>query len=134
MDDPNFLSLVPAIVAITLAFLTKQVLVSLFLGVVSAGLVLWYQTGDISEANFVANFFIPALGTAGYAQILLIYLWCLGGLLGIWEKTGGALHFATIVGGSITRGPRSSMLFGWLLGCIFHQGGTGWHNRQASDR
>ncbi|MDA7904713.1 hypothetical protein N9A80_00060 [Rhodopirellula sp.] len=124
MDDPNFLSLVPAIVAITLAFLTKQVLVSLFLGVVSAGLVLWYQTGDISEANFVANFFIPALGTAGYAQILLIYLWCLGGLLGIWEKTGGALHFATVVGGSITRGPRSSMLFGWLLGCIFHQGGT----------
>ncbi|MDB4423347.1 hypothetical protein N9018_04205 [Rhodopirellula sp.] len=59
MDDPNFLSLVPAIVAITLAFLTKQVLVSLFLGVVSAGLVLWYQTGGISEANFVAFSYRP---------------------------------------------------------------------------
>ena len=124
MDDPTFLSLVPAFVAIMLAFLTKQVVVSLFVGVVSAGLVLWYQTGDISEANFVANFFIPALGSEGYAKILLLYLWCLGGLLGIWEKTGGALHFAKVVGGSIARGPRSSMVFGWLLGCIFHQGGT----------
>ncbi len=124
MDDPTFLSLVPAFVAITLAFLTKQVVVSLFLGIVSAGLVLWYQTGEVSEANFVANFFIPALGSEGYAKILLLYLWCLGGLLGIWEKTGGALHFATVVGGSIARGPRSSMMFGWLLGCIFHQGGT----------
>jgi len=124
MDDPNFLSLVPAIVAIGMAFFTRQVLVSLFLGVVSAGLVLWYQTGDITKANFIANFFLPALGTEGYAKILLIYLWCLGGLMGIWEKTGGALHFANVVGGKIAKGPRSSMLLGWLLGCVFHQGGT----------
>ena len=124
MDDPNFLSLVPALVAIGMAFLTKQVLVSLFLGVVSAGLVQWYQTGDIAEANFVSNFFLPALGNESYAQILLIYLWCLGGLMGIWEKTGGALHFANVIGGKIAKGPRSSMLLGWLLGCIFHQGGT----------
>lgn len=124
MNEPSFLSLAPAIVAITLAFSTRQVLISLFLGVVSAGPVLWYQTGDASGLNFVNSFFIPALGTEGYAKILLLYLWCLGGLLGIWAKTGGALHFATLVGGSITQGPRSSMLFGWILGCIFHQGGT----------
>ena len=124
MNEPSFLSLVPAIVAITLAFCTRQVLISLFLGVVSAGPVLWYQTGNPSGLNFVDSFFIPALGTEGYAKILLLYLWCLGGLLGIWAKTGGALHFATVVGGSITQGPRSSMLFGWILGCIFHQGGT----------
>ena len=103
MDDPNFLSLVPAVVAISLAFWTRQVLLSLFLGVVSAGLVLWYQTGDVREANFVANFFIPALGSEKYAKILLIYLWCLGGLLGIWGKTGGALQFAKVVGGRIDR-------------------------------
>ena len=106
MNDPSFLSLVPAIVAITLAFYTRQVLISLFLGVVSAGPVLWFQTGDAAGINFVASFFIPALGTKGYAQILLIYLWCLGGLLGIWGKTGGAIHFATVVGRRLTRGPR----------------------------
>ncbi|MBT3224072.1 MAG: sodium:proton antiporter, partial [Proteobacteria bacterium] len=66
----------------------------------------------------------PALGAKGYAQILLIYLWCLGGLIGMWERTGGAVHFARIVGGRVAKGPRSSLLFAWVLGCIFHQGGT----------
>lgn len=122
--EPNFLSLVPALTAITLAFLTRQVLLALFLGVVSGGLVLWYQTGDVAQANFVSNFFLPALGQESYAKILLIYLWCLGGLMGLWEKTGGALHFAEVVGGRIAKGPRSSLFFAWLLGCVFHQGGT----------
>jgi Na+/H+ antiporter NhaC len=124
MDEPNFLSLIPAITAIGLAFITRQVLLSLFLGVVSGGLVMFISTGEIEDANFVANFFLPALGTKGYAQILLIYLWCLGGLMGIWEKTGGAIHFADVVGGKIARGPRSSLFLGWVIGCIFHQGGT----------
>jgi Na+/H+ antiporter NhaC len=29
-----------------------------------------------------------------------------------------------VVGGRIARGPRSSLFFAWLLGCVFHQGGT----------
>ncbi|MGI9469960.1 MAG: Na+/H+ antiporter NhaC family protein [Rubripirellula sp.] len=124
MDEPSFLSLIPAMTAIGLAFLTRQVLLSLFLGVVAGGLVMWISTGDIRDANFVANFFIPALGTKGYAQILLIYLWCLGGLMGIWEKTGGAIHFAEVIGGKIAKGPRSSLFLAWVIGCIFHQGGT----------
>jgi len=120
----SMFSLLPAVVAIGLAFVTRQVLVALFLGIVSGGLVLWCQTGDINEANFVANFFLPALGSKSFATILLIYLWCLGGLMGMWEKTGGALHFAKVVGGKIAVGPRSALFFAWLLGCIFHQGGT----------
>ncbi|MCB9779632.1 MAG: sodium:proton antiporter [Alphaproteobacteria bacterium] len=122
--DPTFLSLVPALVAIALAFATRQVVPALFLGIVSGSLVLWYQTGDASKANFISEFFLPALGSKGYAKILLIYLWSLGGLLGLWEKTGGALHFARVVGARVAKGPRSSMFFGWILGCVFHQGGT----------
>lgn len=44
--------------------------------------------------------------------------------MGLWERTGGALHFAEVVGGRVAKGPRSSLFFAWLLGCIFHQGGT----------
>lgn len=122
--DPSFLSLLPALVAIGLAFLTREVLLSLFLGIVSGGLVLWAQTGEIAQANFVSQFFLPALGQKSFATILLVYLWCLGGLMGLWERTGGALHFAEVVGGWIARGPRSSLFLAWLLGCVFHQGGT----------
>ncbi len=42
--EPNILSLVPALVAIGLAFVTREVLLSLFLGVVSGGLVMWIRT------------------------------------------------------------------------------------------
>lgn len=122
--EPNWLSLLPAAVAIGLAFLTRRVILALFAAVVTGGIVLASQTGDIDDANFVQRFLLPALGSSSYAKILVIYLWSLGGLIGIWEKTGGAEHFARVVGGRIARGPRSARLFGWLVGIIFHQGGT----------
>ena len=58
--DPSFLSLVPALVAIGLAFLTREVLLSLFLGVVSGGLVMWLSSGDVHEANFVQQFLLAS--------------------------------------------------------------------------
>ena len=45
-------------------------------------------------------------------------------MMGLWERTGGALHFAKVIGSRVARGPRSSMFLAWLLGCVFHQGGT----------
>ncbi len=122
--DASWLSLLPALVAIALAFATRQVILALFAGVISGSLVLLIQGSGLGEANPITRFFFPALGSENFARILVIYLWCLGGLVGIWEKTGGARHFADTIGGRIARGPRSSLLFGWLVGVLFHQGGT----------
>jgi Na+/H+ antiporter NhaC len=122
--DPSWLSLLPALVTIVLAFATRQVLVALFAGILTGALVLYAHTGRPSDLNFIHRFLFPALGSESYARILLIYLWSLGGLIGLWEKTGGARHFAESVGGRLARGPRSALLFGWVLGCVFHQGGT----------
>ena len=124
MEDPTWLSLLPALVTIGLAFFTRQVLPALFFGVVTGSLVLYAGTGDTADLNFLQRFLLPALGSKGYAQILMVYLWSLGGLIGIWEKTGGALHFAREVGGRVASDARSSLFFAWLLGCVFHQGGT----------
>jgi Na+/H+ antiporter NhaC len=122
--EPNALALLPALVTIVLAFATRQVLLALAAGVVSGSVVVLLQGGSLADANPITRFFFPALGSKSYAQILLIYLWCLGGLIGIWGRTGGAEHFARTIGDWIVRGPRSSLVFGWLLGVIFHQGGT----------
>jgi len=122
--DPGWTSLLPATVAIVLAFATKRVIPALFAAILTGGVILWSQTGDPSDANFVRRFLLPALGSSSYAKILVIYLWSLGGLIGIWEKTGGAEHFARVVGGFIARGKRSARFYGWLVGIIFHQGGT----------
>jgi Na+/H+ antiporter NhaC len=122
--DPSWTSLLPAIVAIALAFLTRQVVVALFAGVLTGSAVLFLQSGDWADWNLIDRFLFPAIGTRGFAQILLIYLWCLGGLIGIWGKTGAALHFAETASARFARGPRSSLFLTWLLGVVFHQGGT----------
>jgi Na+/H+ antiporter NhaC len=124
MAEPTWLSLLPAIVTIGLAFATRQVLPALFAGIVTGSVVLFSETGSWSDLNPISRFFLPSIGSSSYAQILLIYLWCLGGLIGLWSRTGAAHHFAEWVGSRLAGGRSSSLFFAWILGCVFHQGGT----------
>lgn len=122
--EHGILSLLPAGLTLVLAFATRRVLPALFLGIVAGGAVLYASTGTLSDLNILDRFLLPALASESYARILLIYLWCLGGLLGVWQRTGAAEHFARTVGERVVTGPRSSLVFAWLVGVIFHQGGT----------
>ncbi len=81
------------------------------------GLVL--QTYDIP-----GDILIPAIGTPTGATILVLYLWMLGGLSGIWEKTGATRAFAEFVSARFVRGPRTARFATWALGVFFFQGGT----------
>jgi Na+/H+ antiporter NhaC len=113
----GFWSLLPALTTLVLVFITREVISSLFLGIAVAGVV----SGDL---NIIRGFLIPAIGSEQYALILLVYLWALGGLIGLWTRTGGAIAFAEWAGRKIVRGPRSARFFAWLMGMVFHQGGT----------
>ena len=122
--DAGWLSILPAVVTLVLAFATRQVLPALFAGIVTGSLVLFWISGDTADLNIISRYFLPALGSKAYAQILLVYLWSLGGLIGIWEATGAARHFADKVGLRFSKTRQSSLFLAWLLGCVFHQGGT----------
>ena len=113
----GFTSLLPALTTLVLVFFTRDVVSSLFLGILVAGFV-------IADVNIIDRFLIPSIGTESFAVILLVYLWALGGLIGIWTRTGGARHFADWAARKIVRGPRSAKFFAWLMGITFHQGGT----------
>jgi Na+/H+ antiporter NhaC len=119
----NWYSLLPPLVAITLSFATRQVILALFAGVLTGGLVLFIQTGDLLQSSIIENFLLPALGSNAFAIILLVYLWSLGGIIGMWEKTGGAQYFAKTLAG-VAKTPRASLVFAWIVGMVFHQGGT----------
>ncbi|HSJ65370.1 MAG TPA: Na+/H+ antiporter NhaC family protein [Gemmatimonadaceae bacterium] len=110
-------SLLPAALTLAVVFLTREVIVSLLLGIVAGGLVS-------GQPNILGAFVLPAIGSESYALILVVYLWALGGLIGLWTRTGGAEAFARWAAARIVRGPRSAMVFTWLMGMIFHQGGT----------
>lgn len=113
----GLLSLAPALATLIISFWTKNVLLGLLCGVLLGGVV----TG---QYNVVNAYLIPSLGSERYAQILLVYLWALGGLIGIWNKNGGAQHFAITAANRFVRSRRSAKVFAWIMGVIFHQGGT----------
>jgi Na+/H+ antiporter NhaC len=110
-------SLLPALAALTLVFVTREVVSALAFAVVVGGAV-------VGRANVVDAFFIPALATESFAVIVLVYFWALGALVGLWGRSGGAAKFAGWASRRAVRGPRTARLFTWGLGLIIHQGGT----------
>ncbi len=117
VEHYGLLSLAPALATLIICFWTKNVVLGLLCGVALGGVV----TGQF---NIIKVYLLPSLGSERYAQILLVYLWALGGLIGIWNKNGGAQHFATVAANRFVRSRRSAKVFTWIMGVIFHQGGT----------
>ena len=113
----GFMSVMPALAALVICFATRNVILALFMGVILGGLVTM-------NYNIIQSFLVPAIGTTRFAEILLVYLWALGGLLGIWNRNGGAWYFAKYISENHVKSRRSAMFFAWLMGIIFHQGGT----------
>lgn len=110
-------SLLPALVAIVLCWLTKEPITALLGGIVAGAFLLGQY--DLTEEVLVPN-----LAKTGAAQILLLYLWLLGGLMGIWSRMGAPKAFAEMMTRYFVKGPRSARLVSWGLGLIFFQGGT----------
>ncbi len=110
-------SLLPALVAIAFCWLSHEPISSLFLASLSGAIIL-------GHFDFLNQVIAPALTSKSAIMVLILYLWLLGGLLGIWSRTGGARAFADWVSRHFVRGPVSARLVAWSLGLLFFQGGT----------
>ncbi|WDD97472.1 Na+/H+ antiporter NhaC family protein [Thalassomonas actiniarum] len=110
-------SLLPALITIALCLLTREPLTALFSGIVTGALIL-------GQYDLIDKVIIPTIATEGTAALLVLYLWLLGGLLGIWSKTGAAQAFALFMTRHFVKGQRSAKLVSWFLGVLFFQGGT----------
>ena len=107
-------SLLPALLAIALSLLTRDPLIGLFTGIVAGASMLV----DFDPAGVTSG------ATPGAAGALVLYLWLLGGLMGLWSRTGAAKAFAEFMTDHFVRGPRSAKLVAWCLGVVFFQGGA----------
>lgn len=110
-------SLLPAFVAIALCLISREPLLALFSGIVVGAFML-------GKFDVSTDVLIPNIATTDAASILILYLWLLGGLMGIWAKTGAAQAFAQMMSERFVTGPRSAKLVTWMLGLLFFQGGT----------
>jgi Na+/H+ antiporter NhaC len=110
-------SLLPALVAVGLCWMTREPITSLLGGIVVGALLL-------GSYDITGEVLVKSLATPDAATILLLYLWLLGGLLGVWSRTGAAQAFAELMTEKFVQGPRTAKLVAWCLGVVFFQGGT----------
>ena len=88
MIDAGWLSILPPVVAITLALLTKEVYSSLFLGIFTGMCVYCFSTGGslLQAVTYVFDMMAGKIGDNGY---MIIFLVLLGSLVTIVTRSGG---------------------------------------------
>ncbi|BCS87863.1 Na+/H+ antiporter NhaC family protein [Pseudodesulfovibrio sediminis] len=115
----GMLTLIPPMIAIILAFASKNVVLSLFLGVFSGCFMLDLKGIDIYHA-FIAGFLrmsteiLASLADTWNAGIVLQVL-AIGGLIALVSKMGGAQAIAEALS-KWAKTPRSSQFATWLMG------------------
>jgi len=113
----RYWSLLPAVVAVGLCWLTREPLPSLLGGIITGAFLL-------GQYDLLDDVLVSRLADRNAATVLILYLWLLGGLMGVWSRTGAAQAFADFMTRRFVRGPRTAKLVAWALGVIFFQGGS----------
>lgn len=109
----GWLSLLPPLIAIVLALITKEVLISLFIAVFLGGIIL---TGSLvgGFANALNTQLVGAL-TDSWNISILIFCLSIGGLIGIIDKNGGTRGIAQLLVKK-SLNAKSAMLSTFFLG------------------
>ncbi|MGM9533622.1 MAG: Na+/H+ antiporter NhaC family protein [Intestinibacter sp.] len=120
-DKYGFLTLIPPIVAIVLAFVTKNVVVSLALGILSGGIILNFAGFNIFYTIVQAfldlvNRAVGSLADPWNAGIILQVL-AIGGVINLVSKMGGAKAIAEALSKK-AKSARSAQIMTWFAGLL----------------
>ena len=122
-EEFGIFTLIPPIVAILLAFITKNVVISLFIGVLSGGFILnltgFNVFGALTQAflDFI-NRALNSLADPWNAGIIMQVL-VIGGVINLVAKMGGAKAIAEALAKK-AKTAKSTQLITWFLGiCVF---------------
>lgn len=117
---PLWLSIFPPLVAILLALIFREVIVSLFVGVWAGAFIaggmriesLYYFLISILEV--VQKYVIQALNDSGHLSVIVFSL-LIGGMVAIISRNGGMAGVVMSLS-KYARSPRSTQFITWLLG------------------
>ncbi len=113
---PGVLSLLPPLVAIALALIFRDVLVSLFVGVFAGAFILAGGHAPAAFARSIDQFLLGALADKDHAAII-IFSTLLGGMVGIINRSGGTQGIVAWLSRYATTA-RSGQLAAWLMGVL----------------
>ncbi|HEX2164660.1 MAG TPA: Na+/H+ antiporter NhaC family protein [Thermoanaerobaculia bacterium] len=111
---PGLLSLIPPLLAIALALIFKDVLVSLYLGVLAGALILVQWRPIAAFARSIDTFVVPALTDESHVKTI-VFTVLLGGMIGVITRSGGTQGIVDRITPFATTS-RRGQLATWLLG------------------
>jgi Na+/H+ antiporter NhaC len=111
--EVGFLSVLPALITIALAIITKEVLLSLFVGVLGGCLIItnWSPVGSFEK---MLDLIIASLTNPWNIQVFMIVA-MLGGLIGLLTRSGGSLAFAEFIARK-TKTRKGAQGTAWIMG------------------
>lgn len=121
MNDPiphpyGLLSLVPPVVAIVLAILTRRPIISLLLGIFCGALVTAGGNPIVATADTLEVHLWPTLIDPGKMRVFAFTL-LMAGMIGVISRCGGMRGLVQLIT-PLARGRRSGQLVTWLMGLI----------------
>ena len=115
MEHYGLLGLIPPILTIVLAFITKDVIISLFLGILSGTLIV--SGGNPFLAIMDLTDHLADSLADGWNIRIFLFCGLLGALVGMLAKTGSAFSFGEWASKKI-KTKRDSLVFTWIFGLI----------------
>ncbi len=116
-EIPLWLSILPPLVAIALALIFKEVIVSLFVGIWAGAFIangLQISTIIYSILQVVEKYVIGALSDAGHLSVIIFSL-MIGGMVAIISRNGGMAGVVQELS-KYAKSPQSAQFTTWLLG------------------
>lgn len=113
---PGWLSILPPLVAIALALLIRQVVISLFAGIYVGAVILFDY--DVLGGIFrvLDHFIVKALSDVSHIQIVLFSM-LFGGMVGVISKNGGTVGIANLIT-RYAKTARGGQLAAWAMAFV----------------
>src|SRR6056297_887604 len=116
MENYGIISLIPPLLAIILAWWSKEVIISLFLGVFSGALILSNYNPIAGFAATLDKYMLGSLADSWNAGII-IFLLSMGGMIGIINRAGGVIAIGEYVAKK-AKSVKNTLLVTWSMGVL----------------
>jgi len=113
---PGILSILPPLIAIILALIFRQVVVSLMLGVYLGAVFIYDYNPLTGFLRLIDTYVINAIADPSHIQVIVFTL-LFGGVIGLISKSGGTRGIANLVTG-FAKTRRSSLIATWFSGIL----------------
>jgi len=113
---PGILSIIPPLLAIALALIFRQVVISLILGIYSGAFFIYGFDPLAAFLRLIDKYVIEAVSDVSHAQIIVFTL-LFGGVIGLISRSGGTTGIANSLS-KFAKTRKSGMISTWLSGLI----------------